>query len=543
MRTLIKKPIIIFWIILIIASLLFLATNGLKFGVDFSGGTAFQIILEESVSSEELSQSASILGRRLDWSGSKNARVTPSGSQYISIQIAESDPDEIAALRSVLLKQGNFEAVLDSQVLFSGEDIRTIYKDPSRGYGITEVSKNTDYRWSLPFLLSPESARRFSEMTFHQCTPTGVTSGSIEDRYECERTYFFIDRPRDAVLLIDKTTYNQEEDVPIIPGLYSSFFPIEDLLSQLNVPHYIVEDSLSESELSSLKEDFETYSKVILSPQISENIKNDLDEIGFRKITINQQEEVPWIWDATGLKSVISITPGIANMDVSTTESSRFQIHSQLHITGHGDSQESSKERLDDLLLILESGSLPIAIESISTESISPFLGKDFLKTSLIIGIFALLTVALVLFIRYRHLKLVAPILLTGTTEILILLGVLSLMNFRLDLAAVAGILATIGTGIDDNIIIIDELLRGRDGSQKEHHESLLKKLKKAFFIMFAAAATAAATMLPIIFFSLGLGKLVGFAVTILIGTAIGIFVTRPVYAQIAKSIISKEGK
>jgi len=116
-------------------------------------------------------------------------------------------------------------------------------------------------------------------------------------------------------------------------------------------------------------------------------------------------------------------------------------------------------------------------------------------------------------------------------------------MSFRLDLAAVAGILATIGTGVDDNIIIIDELLRGKKKDEHEHHESLLKKIKKAFFIMFAAAATAAATMFPIIFFSLGLGKLVGFAVTILIGTAIGVFLVRPVYAQIARKIVAEEGK
>ncbi len=543
MRTLIKKPIIIFGIILILISLTLLATSGLKFGVDFSGGTAFQVVLEEPLPAEELAQTSSILGRRLDWSGSKDARVTPSGSQYITIQIAESDPEEIAALRTIILKQGNFEAVLGSEILFSGEDIRTIYKDPSRGYGITEISKGQDYQWALPFLLSPDSAKRFSEMTFHKCTSTGVTGGSLDDRYECEKTYFFIDRPKDAILLIDKTTYLEEKEVPLIPGFFTSFFPIEDIFDQLTVPYYVLDSQLTETEKNNLIQTHNDYSKVIVSPGISQEILDQLDEIGYRIIPVEKQENMPWIWDATGLKSVISITPGIANMDVSTTASARFQIHSQLHITGRAESNASAKERLDDLLLILESGSLPIAIESISTESISPLLGKDFLKTSLLIGIFALLTVAIILFIRYKHLKLAAPILLTGATEILILLGILSLMNFRLDLAAVAGILATIGTGIDDNIIIIDELLRGRNKNDKEHHESLLKKIKKAFFIMFAAAATTAATMFPIIFFSLGLGKLVGFAVTILIGTAIGIFVTRPVYAQIAKTMLAKEGK
>lgn len=542
MKTLIKKPIIIFWIILIIASLTILATSGLKFGVDFSGGTAFQVVLEKPVSAEELSQAASILGRRLDWSGSKDARVTPSGSQYITIQIAESDPDEIASLRSVLLKQGNFEAVLNGDVLFSGEDIRTIYKDPSRGYGTQEITRGVDYQWSLPFLLSPESAKRFAQMTFHKCTPTGFSGGTIDERYECEKTYFFIDRPTDAIMIIDKTTYLEEKDVPVIPGLYSSSFPIEDLLDQLTSPYYIVDGNLTSSEVLELQEHFNTYSKVIISPLVSIEVKEQLDEIGFKVISVTKQEEMPWIWDATGLKSVISITPGIANMDVSSMESSRFQTFSQLNITGRADSYASSKERLDELLLILESGSLPIAIDSISTESISPFLGKSFLKTSLWIGIFAILTVAIVLFIRYKRFSLAGPIILTSASEILILLGILSLMNFRLDLAAVAGILATIGTGVDDNIIIIDELLRGKKKDEAEHNESLLKKVKKAFFIMFAAAATAAATMFPIIFFSLGLGKLVGFAVTILIGTAIGIFIVRPVYAQIARHIVSKEG-
>jgi preprotein translocase subunit SecD len=543
MRTLLKKPIIIFWIILVLSSILLLSTIGLKFGVDFSGGTAFQVILEKPVATDELSQAASILGRRLDWSGSKDARVTPSGNQYISIQIAESDPAEIASLKSALLQQGNFEAVLDGNILFSGDDIRTIYKDPSRGYGITEITKGVDYQWALPFLLSPDAAKRFAEMTFHKCTPTGFAGDTSDDAYDCEKTYFFIDRPKDAIILIDKITYLDEKEVPLIPGIYSSSFPIEDLFDQLNVPYYIVDNNLTDNELASLTSDFNSYSKIILSPNISSEIKSKLDEIGFRQINILKQENVPWIWDATGLKSVISITSGIANMDVSTMESSRFKTFSELHVTGRADSYESSQARLDDLLLVLESGSLPIAIESISTESISPYLGKDFLKTSLLIGIFALLTVALVLFIRYRYFSLAAPILLTGTTEILILLGLLSLMHFRLDLAAVAGILATIGTGVDDNIIIIDELLRGHKKEDREHHESLLKKVKKAFFIMFAAAATSAATMFPIIFFSLGLGKLVGFAVTILLGTAIGIFVVRPVYAQIAQRMISKDHK
>lgn len=540
MKSLLKKPIIVIWILLIVLSIILLFTSGLKFGVDFSGGTAFQIVLEKPVSADELAQTASIISRRLDWSGSKDAKVTPSGSQYLTVQIAESDPDEIANLKSALLKQGIFEAVLDSNVLFSGDEIRTIYKDPSMGYGIYEVTKNIDYQWSLPFLLSPNAAKRFAEMAFHKCTPTGITSGSQDERYDCEKTFFFIDRPKEAVLLIDKDTYHEEKNVPITPGLYTSSFPIEDLFAQLSVPHYVVEQELTQEEILNLETDFENYSKVIVSPGTSEQVKEVLEDIGYRLIEVEKQEELPWIWSATGLKSVISITPGIANMDVSSIDSPRFQTFSTLSITGHADSSASAKQRLNDLLIILESGSLPISIDSISTDSISPILGKSFLRISLLIGILAFIVVAIVLFIRYKRLKLFLPMLITGGSEILILLGVVALANIRLDLAAVAGILATIGTGIDDNIIMIDELLNRKNKEEvAASQESLLKKAKKAFFIMFAAASTTAAAMLPIIFFSLGLGKLVGFAVTVLIGTIIGIFLVRPVYAMIARKILS----
>jgi preprotein translocase subunit SecD len=55
---------------------------------------------------------------------------------------------------------------------------------------------------------------------------------------------------------------------------------------------------------------------------------------------------------------------------------------------------------------------------------------------------------------------------------------------------------------------------------------------------VFASASTVIATMLPIIIMGGGISKLIGFAVTILLGTLIGILVARPVYSQIARRIL-----
>jgi len=84
---------------LILLSLLLLATQGLKYGVDFSGGTAFQIVLEEPVPTEDFGSVTSVISRRLDWAGLKDVKVTPSGNQYVVAQIAESDPVEISKLK------------------------------------------------------------------------------------------------------------------------------------------------------------------------------------------------------------------------------------------------------------------------------------------------------------------------------------------------------------------------------------------------------------------------------------------------------------
>ena len=189
-------------------------------------------------------------------------------------------------------------------------------------------------------------------------------------------------------------------------------------------------------------------------------------DIGYKVVVINKPENGYWIWEATGLKSIISLTEGVANMSAPSTTSASFEIFNNLTITGTANSREEAKARLDELLVILESGSLPIPIESISTESISPFLGKEFLQNSLWIGLLALLTVALVLFIRYKVFNLIFPILFSDISELIISLGFLSLIQFRVDLATIAGIIAAIGTGVDHEIIITDELLKGEKGEE-----------------------------------------------------------------------------
>ena len=119
--------------------------------------------------------------------------------------------------------------------------------------------------------------------------------------------------------------------------------------------------------------------------------------------------------------------------------------------------------------------------------------------------------------------------------ELILVLGAASMINWTIDLASIAGIVAAIGTGTNDQIMMIDEMLLGED---EKRIYTIKQKIKKAFFIIFAAAATIIAAMLPLMF--IGIGVMKGFAITTTLGIVIGVFITRPAFAKVLEHILDK---
>ena len=183
---------------------------------------------------------------------------------------------------------------------------------------------------------------------------------------------------------------------------------------------------------------------------------------------------------------------------------------------------------------VLTTGSLPIKLNIIKTDTISPILGEEFVRNALFVGLIAIASVVVVVFIRYRNLKVALPMLVTSLSEVIILLGVASLIGWNLDLAAIAGIIIVVGTGIDHQIILTDETIRGEKGSIFNWKE----RIKKAFFIIMATYFTTCVVMIPLMF--AGAGLLKGFAITTIIGISIGVFITRPAYATVVELLIKE---
>lgn len=200
-------------------------------------------------------------------------------------------------------------------------------------------------------------------------------------------------------------------------------------------------------------------------------------------------------------------------------------------ITGGAATREDAEKEKRKLQSILRSGALPVKVKTVRIDKISASLGKEFLKSVVIAGFGALLTVIAIVYLRYREKKIILPMVLISLCEILIILGVASLIQWTIDLAAIAGIIAAIGTGVDDQIIMSDESLRGG----REIKYGIKQKIKRAFFIVLGAAATTIAAMTPLMF--IGIGVMRGFAITTIIGVLVGISITRPAYGKILEKI------
>ncbi|MFA5856710.1 MAG: hypothetical protein WC867_05100 [Candidatus Pacearchaeota archaeon] len=209
----------------------------------------------------------------------------------------------------------------------------------------------------------------------------------------------------------------------------------------------------------------------------------------------------------------------------------------QIMIQGSGkgatrqDAYVDAQNNMKHLQTILITGSLPYKLEIVKIDTISPVLGKEFLNNIILLGFVVFIGVGLTIFLRYRKLKITIGVLVTMFAEAFITLAVAALIKWNLDATSLAGLIAGIGTGVNDQIVIVDEALSGGADSR-----SLKEKLKGAFFVILTAFFLIVAAMIPL--FWAGAGLLKGFALTTILGVSIGVLITRPAFSEIVRHLV-----
>lgn len=206
----------------------------------------------------------------------------------------------------------------------------------------------------------------------------------------------------------------------------------------------------------------------------------------------------------------------------------------QAEISGSGINQDSAR----DLANVLKYGSLPLAFDVSSVDTVSPTLGGEQLQAGLIAGAVGMALVMLYCLIYYRGLGLVVMASLGvafGTTyACMVLLG--SSVGFALSLAGIAGAIVAIGITADSFVIyfarIRDEVGEGR--SVRTAVETGWRRAKKTVLI-----ADAVSLLSALILFTLAIGSVRGFAFTLGLTTLIDVVVifgfTKPLVTLLSR--------
>ena len=188
--------------------------------------------------------------------------------------------------------------------------------------------------------------------------------------------------------------------------------------------------------------------------------------------------------------------------------SNRFQI------TGRFTTQE-----VNDLALLIRSGSLAAPMEIIEERTIGPSLGKENIERGFRSTLFGFIAIALFMIVYYRGFGLVSAISLS--CNVMLLIALLSLLQATLTLPGIAAIALTLGMAIDANVLI-NERVREELRNGRTPQQAITDGYDKAFATILDSNITTLIAGVALLLF--GSGPVRGFAVVHCLGIMTSIF-------------------
>jgi len=175
-----------------------------------------------------------------------------------------------------------------------------------------------------------------------------------------------------------------------------------------------------------------------------------------------------------------------------------------------------SLQEAKDIALVLQTGALPVKFETLDRTDISATLGKDSLKEAWRAAIAGLILVAIFLLVLYRFLGLVAVAGLAIYAAFLY--ATILLFNVTLTLPGFAGLVLTFGVAADANVVIFERIKEEVRGG-KSVRAAINQGYRKGFHTIVDANVVTAITAL--VLFAVATASVRGFALLLLIGTAL----------------------
>jgi len=193
-------------------------------------------------------------------------------------------------------------------------------------------------------------------------------------------------------------------------------------------------------------------------------------------------------------------------------------INSQISDSGVIQGRFSTQEA-DDLAKVLRAGALPATLRYLQELTVGASLGKDAIRSGVMASVAGMAFLAIFMLVYYRFSGLNAVVALAA--NLLILLGAMAYFSATLTLPGIAGVILTIGVGVDTNVLVF-ERIREELRNGKTVKAAISNGFERVWITILDTHATAliAAAFL----FQFGTGPIKGFAVTLVIGLVANIF-------------------
>ncbi len=207
------------------------------------------------------------------------------------------------------------------------------------------------------------------------------------------------------------------------------------------------------------------------------------------------------------------------------------QIRDSGVINGRFSEQESK-----DLAMVLRSGALPAGIRYLEERTVGPSLGADSIKDGVRAAVIGMLAVLIFMLVYYRGAGINADVALI--LNLIILLGFLGFSKATLTLPGIAGVILTVGMGVDSNVLIF-ERIREELRNGKTPPSAVEQGFSHAWITIVDTHVTTIVS--AVILFIFGTGPVRGFAVTLTFGLLANLFTAVFVSRVIFDAILNRK--
>jgi preprotein translocase subunit SecD len=194
-------------------------------------------------------------------------------------------------------------------------------------------------------------------------------------------------------------------------------------------------------------------------------------------------------------------------------------IKEAIRDTGEISGGSMSEQQAKDLSMILRSGALPAGIKYLEERTVGPSLGTDSIRHGVTAAVIGMLAVLIFMLVYYRAAGVNADVALL--LNLVILLGFMGYFDAVLTLPGIAGVILTVGMGVDSNVLIF-ERIREELRNGKTPPSAVDQGFSHAWVTIVDTHVTTIVS--AAILFIFGTGPVKGFAVTLTFGLLANLF-------------------